>query len=94
MSPWWSLCTLYLSHRGMQGGVIVGDSGLCCCGPAFNVSRQLFERNYFPLFVDLRRSSVTNQTLCDAISYKSTQTAQAGGYSLTLLYETVWHGKH
>ena len=23
-------------HR-MPGGVIVGDSGLCCCGPAFNV---------------------------------------------------------
>ena len=21
----------------MSGGVIVGDSGLCCCGPAFNV---------------------------------------------------------
>ena len=21
----------------MPGGVIVGDSGLCCCGPAFNV---------------------------------------------------------
>ena len=34
------------------GGVIVGDSGLWCCGPAFNVWRQLFERNYFPLFVD------------------------------------------
>ena len=24
-------------HR-MPGGVIVGDSGLCCCGPAFNVT--------------------------------------------------------
>ena len=23
-------------HR-MPGGVIVGDSSLCCCGPAFNV---------------------------------------------------------
>ena len=29
--------------------VIVGDAGLCCCGPAFNVSCQLFKRNYFPL---------------------------------------------
>ena len=37
---------------GMPGGVIVDDSGLCCCGPAFNVWRQLFERDYFPLFVD------------------------------------------
>ena len=36
----------------MPGGVIVGDSGLSCCGPAFNVRRQLFERSYFPLFVD------------------------------------------
>ena len=36
----------------MPGGVIVGDSGLCCCGSAFNVWRQLFERNYFPFFVD------------------------------------------
>ena len=34
------------------GGVIIVDSGLRCCGPAFNVWRQLFERNYFPLFVD------------------------------------------
>ena len=31
----------------------IGDSRLCCCGPAFNVSRQLFERNDFPLFVEL-----------------------------------------
>ena len=33
-------------------GVIVGDSGLYCCGPAFSVWRQLFECNHFPLFVD------------------------------------------
>ena len=44
----------------MQSRVIVGDSGLCC-GSAFNVWRQLFER---PLFVDsnymgLIRSRVT-----------------------------------
>ena len=37
----------------MPGGVIVGDSGLRCCGPAFNVWGQWFERNYFPLFVNL-----------------------------------------
>ena len=37
----------------MPGGVIVSDSGLCYCGPAFSVWRQLFERNnYFPLYVD------------------------------------------
>ena len=48
-SPWWSLCTLCLSQKVHQGclfcgvnapciyrkpgGVIVGDSGLCCCVP-------------------------------------------------------------
>ena len=46
-------CAVYLPciYR-MPGGVIVGNSGLCCCGPALNVWRQLFERNYFTLFVD------------------------------------------
>ena len=39
MSPWWSLCRLRCIHR-MPGGVIVGDSGPCCCGPAFNVMCQ------------------------------------------------------
>ena len=45
------LCGVYVPciYR-MPGGVMVGDSGLCCCGPAFNVWCQLFKRNYFPLF--------------------------------------------
>ena len=47
------LCGIYVPYiYRMPGGVIIGDSGLCCCGPEFNVGRQLFERNYFPLFVD------------------------------------------
>ena len=40
----------------MLGGIIVGDSGLCCCVPV-HVWRQLFERNYFP-FVDIPRPIV------------------------------------
>ena len=40
-----------------SGGVIVGDLGLCCCGPALNVSvsdGQYYcsSADYFPLFVD------------------------------------------
>ena len=35
MSPWWSWYVRCI-HR-MPGGVIVGDSGICCCGPAFSV---------------------------------------------------------
>ena len=45
------------SYR-MPGGVIVGDSGLCCCGLAFNVWHQLFERNYYPLFAEAKHSLV------------------------------------
>ena len=30
------ICTLYSSHA-RSSRVIVGDSGLCCCGPAFIV---------------------------------------------------------
>ena len=33
MSPWWNVPCIYR----MPGGVNVGDLGLCCCGPAFNV---------------------------------------------------------
>ena len=33
----------------MPSRVIVGDSGLCCCGPAFNVWRQLFETQFPPI---------------------------------------------
>ena len=37
----------------MAGGVIVGDSGLCCCVPVQCVASIVFECNdYFPLFVD------------------------------------------
>ena len=36
----------------MQGGVIVGDSGLCCCVNCSMCDSQLFERNYFPVFVE------------------------------------------
>ena len=36
----------------MPDGVVVSDSGLCCCGPAFNVWHQLFEGNDFPLLAD------------------------------------------
>ena len=32
--------------------------GLCCRVPLLNVRRQLFERNYFPLFVDHTRKGV------------------------------------
>ena len=32
-------------------GVIVGDSGLCCCMPVVQCVKSIFfERNYFPLF--------------------------------------------
>ena len=47
----------------MPGGVIVGVSGLCCCGLAFTVWRQLFESNYFPLFVD-STWKVVNDFVC------------------------------
>ena len=48
--------SIYLSSLGgvyvpctylMPGGVIVGDSGLCCYGPAFNVA---FERHVLCVF--------------------------------------------
>ena len=49
-----SLCLLILQKSAANWRCLMrkGDSGHCCCGPAFNVWRQLFERNYFPLFVD------------------------------------------
>ena len=45
---------MYVVFIACQVELPVGDSGLCCCGPAFNVmcDVNLFERNYFPLFVD------------------------------------------
>ena len=59
------ISSFWLHHRTLlffikfttarTSGVIVGDSGLCCCGPAYNVWRQFFKRNYFPLFVDFAR---------------------------------------
>ena len=48
MSHWWSLCTLYLSHAGWSYRRRLGSPLLC---GLFNRWRQLFERNYFPLFV-------------------------------------------
>ena len=36
----------------MPGAVIAGDSGLYCCVCLFHMRHQLFERNYFPLYVD------------------------------------------
>ena len=35
----------------MPGGVIVGDSGLCCCGPAFNVWRSSAITSHFLLIL-------------------------------------------
>ena len=41
----------------MPGKVIVGDSDLCCCVSVQCVtSILLFERNYFPLFIDSTHS--------------------------------------
>ena len=53
MSPWWSLCTLYSlnarwSYRRRLGSLL---SQLWACVQC-HVWRQLFECNYFPLFVD------------------------------------------
>ena len=47
-----------------QVEIIVGDSGLCCCGAYVqrHVWRQLFERKYFPVFVD----SMTHSVVYDA----------------------------
>ena len=50
---------MYLVFFACRGGVIAGNSGLCRCGPAFNMWRQLFERNYFPLFVDSHEDTNT-----------------------------------
>ena len=51
--------------RRMPGGGIVSDSDLCCCVPSlFNVWRQLFESNYFAVFV----YPITEIVHADAIS--------------------------
>ena len=50
---------MYLVFFACRGGVIAGNSGLGRCGPAFNMWRQLFERNYFPLFVDSHEDTNT-----------------------------------
>ena len=53
MSPWWSLCTLYSSHPGWSYRRQLESLLLWACVQC-HVWRQLFERNDFPLFVDLR----------------------------------------
>ena len=43
MSPWWSLC-IY----SMPDGVVVGDSGLCCCVPVQCVT-SIFRAQLLPI---------------------------------------------
>ena len=58
MSPWRSLCTLYSSHARWSYRRRLGSLLLWACVQC-HVWRQLFERNYFPLFVDSAVLKVT-----------------------------------
>ena len=52
MSPWWSLCTFHSSHARWSYHRWLGSLLLWACVQCHDVWHQLFERNYFPLFVD------------------------------------------
>ena len=59
-------------HR-MPGGVIEGDSGLCCCGPAFNVMCDVncssAITSHCMLLLCWKESSRTNADKCIIIIY-------------------------
>ena len=74
---------MYVAFIACQLGVIVGDSGLCCCGPVFNVmcdvncssaitSHCLFSPEIIVMvrWMDLKQS--INQTHCLLIIYGMT----------------------
>ena len=59
VSPWWSLCTLYSSHARWSYRRRLGFLLLLACVQC-HMWRQMFERNYFPLFVDFTNKVIRN----------------------------------